>query len=81
MWFEKVSGKEERVTESAYNVFIKSFSKAGVITNQKWDILVWKKTKIYRVAATAYLNRPRYNLYLLRYLKGRKKQCVEPATA
>ncbi len=40
MWCGKVSGKEEGVAERAYNVFIKSFSKAGSTKDQKWDILV-----------------------------------------
>jgi len=40
LWCGKVSGKEEGVAESAYNVFIKSFSKARSTKDQKWDILV-----------------------------------------
>ena len=31
---------KKKVVDNAYNVFIKSFSEAGVKKGQKWDILV-----------------------------------------
>jgi len=57
-----VSGKEEGVAESAYNVFIKSFSKARSTKDQNGISWFESKMKIHRVAAIGYLNQPRYKL-------------------